>query len=64
MTANKRGIATDLKVLDEHVIQPEEYEDAPELTDEQLARAEIREGDRLIRINKDAVKRQKPTDRA
>jgi uncharacterized protein (DUF4415 family) len=41
MTASKRNtrsiprkVWTDLKKLDAHVIQPEEYEDIPELTDE------------------------------
>jgi uncharacterized protein (DUF4415 family) len=38
-----------LKKLDAHVIQPEEYEDAPELTDEQLAQADLYEGEKLIR---------------
>ena len=33
-----RKIWTDLKKLDAHVIQPEEYEDTPELTDEDFAR--------------------------
>lgn len=49
MSESRKGIATDLKKLDAHVIQPEEYEDAPELTDEQLARADLYEGERLIR---------------
>jgi uncharacterized protein (DUF4415 family) len=49
MTENKRAIATDLKRLDEHVVQPAEYDDAPELTDAQLARADLFEGDKLIR---------------
>ena len=49
MSESKKGIATDLKKLDAHVIQPEEYEDAPELSDEQLARADLYEGDKLIR---------------
>jgi uncharacterized protein (DUF4415 family) len=45
MSASKRStesktrkIWTDLKKLDAHVIQPEEYEDIPELTDEDFAR--------------------------
>jgi uncharacterized protein (DUF4415 family) len=44
MLENKRGIATELKALDAHVIRPAEYEDAPELTDEQLAKAVVRRG--------------------
>ena len=45
MTASKRNtklkvrkIWTDLEKLDAHVIQPDEYEDIPELTDEDFAR--------------------------
>jgi len=49
MTENKRAIATDLKRLDAHVVRPDEYDDAPELTDEQLAEADLYEGDKLIR---------------
>jgi uncharacterized protein (DUF4415 family) len=49
MPRNKNAIATDLKRLDAHVVQPSEYEDAPELTDEQLARADLHEGGKLIR---------------
>lgn len=49
MTENKHAIATDLKKLDAHVVQPAEYEDAPELTDEQLAEARVHEGGKLIR---------------
>ena len=39
MTEKKRATATDLKKLDAHVIQPEEYEDIPELTEEWFANA-------------------------
>jgi uncharacterized protein (DUF4415 family) len=49
MTENKRTIATDLKRLDAHVVAPAEYEDAPELTDEQLATADVFDGRKLIR---------------
>jgi uncharacterized protein (DUF4415 family) len=49
MSENKRGIATDLKALDAHVIKPDQYEDAPELTDEQLAAADLHEGGKLVR---------------
>jgi uncharacterized protein (DUF4415 family) len=49
MTESKRGIATNLKALDAHVIKPEEYEDIPEWTDEELARADLHEGGKLIR---------------
>ena len=49
MTENRKNIGTDLKRLDAHVIQPDEYDDAPELTDEQLARADFYIGEKLIR---------------
>jgi uncharacterized protein (DUF4415 family) len=49
MPENKRAIATDLARLDAHQIQPEEYEDIPELTDEFFEKAEYRIGDRIIR---------------
>src|SRR5262245_48939886 len=49
MTENKRAIATDLKALDAHVVRPDEYDDAPELSAEQLAQADLHEGGKLIR---------------
>jgi len=49
MTENKHAIATDLKRLDAHVVAPAEYKDAPELTDAQLAAADVYEGGKLIR---------------
>jgi uncharacterized protein (DUF4415 family) len=49
MTENKRAIATDLKRLDAHVVAPSEYEDAPELTDGQLATADVFDGRKLVR---------------
>ncbi len=39
MRAKLRGIKTNLKKFDEHVITPSEYEDIPEITDEMFARA-------------------------
>jgi len=49
MIESKRAIHTDLAKLDAHEVQPEEYEDIPELTDEFFDKAEIRRGDTLIR---------------
>ena len=49
MPKNKSVTATDLKRLDAHVVQPHEYEDAPELTDAQLVAADVHEGGKLIR---------------
>jgi uncharacterized protein (DUF4415 family) len=39
MTGSRRAIRSDLKKVDVHVIQPEEYAEAPELTDVQIANA-------------------------
>ena len=39
MSKSKRAIGSDLHKVDEHVIAPHEYDEAPELTDEQLANA-------------------------
>jgi uncharacterized protein (DUF4415 family) len=44
MTKNKRAIRSDLKKVDAHVIQPDEYEDAPELTNAQVAGATVSVG--------------------
>ena len=44
MTERKRATGIDLAKLDAHVIQPEEYEDIPELTDEWFAKATLHEG--------------------
>jgi uncharacterized protein (DUF4415 family) len=49
MPENKRVTHTDLTKLDAHEIQPEEYDDIPELTNEFFEKAEIRHGDQLIR---------------
>lgn len=49
MTESKRAIHTDLAKLDAHEVQPEEYDDIPELNDEFFDNAEIRRGDKLIR---------------
>ena len=44
MTKNKHAIRSDLKKVDAHVIQPNEYDDAPELTDAQVAGATVTVG--------------------
>ena len=38
MTENRRGTGSDLKKVDEHVTTPGEFEEIPELTDEDFAR--------------------------
>src|SRR5436853_4908394 len=49
MTVRKRSIRSNLAKVDAHRITKAEYDEAPELTEEMLARAEIRHGDKIIR---------------
>ena len=49
MNENRRALGSDLAKVDAHVIQPEEYEEIPELTDEWFERADLHEGGKLIR---------------
>ena len=49
MPENKRAISTDLDKLDAHEIQPEEYEDIPELTEEWFDKAEFAVGGKVVR---------------
>jgi uncharacterized protein (DUF4415 family) len=49
MPKNRKNFGSDFKVLDAHVITPEEYEEAPEWTDAQIAAADLHEGGKLIR---------------
>ena len=50
MTASKRALTrslgSDLSKVAAHVIQPEEYDELPELTDEMLARGQVNKGGR------------------
>jgi uncharacterized protein (DUF4415 family) len=52
MTERKRALGSNLSKVDAHVIQPEEYEEAPEWTDEMFERADLMEGDKVIRRGK------------
>lgn len=75
MTANKRvsprSLGSDLKRVAAHVIQPEEYEEIPELTDEMLARGKVNKGGRprssnpkrliSIRLTDDVIQRWRAT---
>lgn len=75
MTASKRASApslgSDLKRVDGHVIQPAEYEDLPELTDEMFARGTVNRGGRpraanpkkliSIRLTEDVIQRWRAT---
>ncbi len=49
MPASKRATHTDLAKFDAHVITPEEYEEMPELTDEDFERADMYIGGKLVR---------------
>jgi uncharacterized protein (DUF4415 family) len=59
MSGNRKRIGSDLARVDAHVIQPEEYDEAPEWTEEDFARAEIRIGDTLIRRGRPPLARPK-----
>jgi uncharacterized protein (DUF4415 family) len=75
MTANKRvsrrSLRSDLARVDAHVIQPHEYEELPELTDEMLARGKVNKGGRpkssnprkliSIRLPEDVIERWRAT---
>ena len=59
MSESKRRIGSDLAKVDAHVIQPEEYEEAPEWTAEDFARADMHIGERLIRRGRPPLARPK-----
>jgi uncharacterized protein (DUF4415 family) len=64
-------LGSDLKRVDGHVIQPAEYEDLPELTDEMFARGVVNRGGRpraanpkkliSIRLTEDVIQRWRAT---
>ena len=49
MPKNRKDIRSDLRKLDAHRIRRKEYDDAPELTDEQLASATLEIGGKPVR---------------
>jgi len=55
MNANKgvsrHSLRSDLARVDAHRVQPEEYEELPELTDAMLARAKVNKGGRPLSRN-------------
>jgi len=55
MNESKKRIGSNLAKVDAHVIRPHEYDEAPEWTADDFARAEIREGDKLIRRGRPPV---------
>jgi hypothetical protein len=48
MPAKKRVLGSDLKKVDRHVVQPHEYEEIPELTDEFFEQSDHYRGGKLI----------------
>ena len=44
--ASRRTLGSDLKRVDAHVIQPEEYDELPEMTDEMFARTVFKKAGR------------------
>lgn len=75
MTAKKqssnRSFGSDFAQVDAHVIQPQEYDELPELTDEMLARGTVNKGGRprspnpkrliSIRLTEDVIERWRAT---
>ncbi len=60
MTGSSAVSQTDVARLDAHEIQPEVYEELPEITDEEFAAATLIGGDRpadLVHIDADVVAR-------
>ena len=49
--ASRRSLGSDLKRVDAHVIKRQEYDDAPELTDEMLSRMVVKKRGRPIAQN-------------
>jgi uncharacterized protein (DUF4415 family) len=48
MTKKKSVLRSDLKKVDAHVIQPHEYDEIPELTDEWFAAADLHHAGKLV----------------
>jgi uncharacterized protein (DUF4415 family) len=49
--ASRRSLKSDLARIDAHMIQPEEYAELPELTEEMLTRAKVNKGGRPVSPN-------------
>jgi hypothetical protein len=48
MPAKKHVLGNDLRKVDRHVVQPHEYDEIPELTDEFFERADQYRGGKLV----------------
>lgn len=49
MKKNKKDLGSDLAKVDAHVIQPEEYDELPEWTDEMFEKADLYVGGKLVK---------------
>ena len=49
--ASRRSLKSDLARVDAHMIQPKEYAELPELTEEMLTRAKVNKGGRPVSPN-------------
>ena len=49
--ASRRSLKSDLARVDAHIVQPKEYAELPELTEEMLARAKVSKGGRPVSPN-------------
>lgn len=49
--ASRRTLKSDLSRVDAHIIQPNEYQELPELTNEMLVRAKVKKGGRPRSLN-------------
>jgi uncharacterized protein (DUF4415 family) len=49
MIERKRSFGSDLAKVDSHVVTPEDYDEAPEWTDEQWEQADLHLGGKLVR---------------
>ena len=69
--ASRRSLGSDLQRVAAHVVQPQEYEELPELTDEMLARGRVNKGGRprspnpkrliTLRLTDDVIQRWRAT---
>lgn len=69
--ASPRSLGSDLARVDAHVIQPHEYDELPELTEEMVARGTVNKGGRprssnprkliSIRLPEDVIQRWRAT---
>jgi hypothetical protein len=49
MSRKTHALGSDLEKVDRHVIQPHEYDEVPELTEEMAERADLYHGGKMIR---------------